>query len=76
MDQQGNVVNESTLLLDSKNCIVFSEDRDSVIAGVDLEDMILIKTPDAVLVCPVKSVGKIKKLLAAFSLEDRFAKYL
>ena len=76
MDEQGNVINESTLLLDSKNCIVFSEDKDSVIAGVDLEDMILIKTSDAILVCPVTSVGKIKKLLAAFSLEDRFSKYL
>ena len=56
--------------------IVFSEDESSVVAGIDLKDIVLIKTADAVLACPVKSVAKIKSLLSVFSKDPRFQKYL
>ena len=75
-DENGNVLPSSAVLLDCRNCIVFSEDRSSVIAGVDLENMILIKTKDAVLVCPEKSTARIKALLAKFSGAPRLEKYL
>ena len=75
-DENGNVTSKTVKLLDCRNCIVFSEDRSSMIAGIDLDDMVLIKTADAVLACPVKSVSKIKKLLASFSDNSEFEKFL
>lgn len=75
-DKDGNVLSPSSFLLDCKNSIVFSEDQSSVIAGIDLEDIVLIKTADAVLVCPVKSVAKIKSLLSGFSNDPKFQKFL
>ena len=76
VDQDGNILSPSALLLDCKNCIVFSEDQTSMIAGIDLEDIVLIKTADAVLACPVKSVSKIKSLLSILSREPQFQKFL
>ena len=75
-DEEGNVRPASAVLLDCRDCIVFSEDRSSVIAGIDLDKMVLIKTKDAVLVCPVKSTAKIKALLAKFSGEPELRKFL
>ena len=75
-DENGNISSSSAVLLDCRNCIVFSEDRSSVIAGIDLEDVVLIKTADAVLACPVKSVARIKALLAKFSGDPKLQEYL
>lgn len=75
-DDDGNVRSSSAVLLDCKGCIAFSEDENSIIAGIDLDNVVLIKTADAVLVCPVKSVAKIKALLAEFAKEPRLQKYL
>jgi len=75
-DANGNVSSSDSMLLDCKDCIVFSEDRGTIVAGIDLKDMIVVKTDDAVLVCPVKSAPKIKSLLAALSGDTRFRKYL
>lgn len=75
-DENGNVTSGETFLLDSRNCIVFSKGDASLVAGVDLEDMIIVRTADAVFVCPVRSSGKIKDLMAGFSKQKRFEKFL
>ena len=75
-DANGNVASGETLLLDSRDCIVFSEGGPAVVAGIDLEDMIVVRTQDAVLVCPARSAGKIKELLARLASEERFDRYL
>ena len=75
-DANGNILSPSSLLQNCRNCIVFSEDRNSVVAGIDLENIVLIRTGDAVLACPVKSAAKIKSLLASFSENPQFRKYL
>ena len=75
-DERGNVRSANSLLLDSSECIVFSDDPSVMIAGIDLDDMAVIKSGDAFLVCPVKSTGKIKKLLAALAAGGDTARYL
>ncbi|MBQ7209093.1 MAG: mannose-1-phosphate guanylyltransferase [Lentisphaeria bacterium] len=75
-DENGNAASGETLLLDSRDCIVFSEGGPGVVAGIDLEDMIIVRTADAVLVCPARSTGKIKELLARLAAEERFGRYL
>ena len=75
-DEDGNVAPTPAVLQGCRDCIVFSEDGSSVIAGIDLEEIVLIKTADAVLACPVKSLGKIKALLGKFSGDPQLQKFL
>ncbi|MBQ9502566.1 MAG: mannose-1-phosphate guanylyltransferase [Lentisphaeria bacterium] len=75
-DENGNVRSGETFLLDSRNCIVFSDGDASLVSGIDLEDMIIVRTADAVLVCPVRSSGRIRELMAGISREKRLEKFL
>ena len=75
-DENGNVAPTPAMLQECRNCIVFSEDGSSVIAGIDLEEIVLIRTADAVLACPVKSLGKIKALLGKFADDPQLRKFL
>ncbi len=66
-DQEGNVLRAESLLLDTENCLVYSPDRLTALIGV--KDLIVVDTPDALLICRrdqdqrVKDiVGKLKKL--------------
>lgn len=76
LDENRNVQTASSYLLDCKDCIVFTDDSTQLLAGIDLEGLMLIKTKDALLVAPSKSASKIKTLLATLSTQERFQKYL
>ena len=49
-DESGNFVEGDHVLIDSKNCMIHSEGK--LIAAVGLEDMVVIETDDAILICP------------------------
>ena len=49
-DGSGNFVEGDHVLIDSKNCMIHSESK--LIAAVGLEDMVVIETDDAILICP------------------------
>lgn len=62
----GNVVKGMTRDLECQNCLIFNYERKKLVTGIDLKDMVIVNTPDALLVCPQGSVTKIKKLLKSF----------
>ena len=53
---------EKHLLLDSRNNLVASSDPNHLIATIGCEDIIIVHTPDATLVCPADRAQDIKKL--------------
>ncbi len=57
-----NVTKGKVLLEDSKDSLVFNY-ADSLVVGIDLDNMLVVNTGDVVLVCPKTSVPKIKKLV-------------
>jgi len=57
-----NVIKGNALLEDSKDSLVFNF-TDQLVVGIDLEEMVVVNTGDAVLVCPKTSVPKIKKVV-------------
>lgn len=61
-DSQQNVLNGNVINLDSKGCIV--EGNDKLIATIGVEDLIIVDTEDALLVCKKEQAQRIKELLA------------
>jgi mannose-1-phosphate guanylyltransferase len=63
-DKNNNiVVAHQSELLDCKSSVFLTEDSEHLIAAIGLEDMVVVHTPDATLVCPVDKAYLIKELL-------------
>lgn len=60
-DEQGNVVKGTALLENCKNSIFVASER--LLAGVGLENMIVVETEDAVLVCEKDAAQNVKKIV-------------
>src|SRR6266404_4032175 len=61
-DKQGNAANRSITALDSSNNIVFEEDG-TAIALLGVHDLIVVRTPDALLICHRHEAERIKDLI-------------
>ena len=71
-DAQGNATSARTLLLDTKGTLVASNDPNHIIATIGCEDLIVIHTPDATLVCHKDRAESIKELHK--QIGERFGK--
>lgn len=60
-DENGNTINENFLSIDSKNNLVYGKQRK--IATVDVEDLIIVDTGDALLISKKGSSQKVKKVV-------------
>lgn len=62
-NEQGNVITGNTVTIDTKNCIIEGDKK--LIATVGLENLIIVDTEDATLICSKNNAGDIKKVLEA-----------
>ena len=63
VDQNNNAVAaEKNILIDSKNLLVASQDKDHLITTVGCENLVIIHTPDATMICHADRVQEIKDL--------------
>lgn len=60
-DKDGNTINENHVSIDSKNNLIYGNDRK--IATVDIEDMIVVDTGDAILISKKGSSQKVKEVV-------------
>lgn len=60
-DKEGNTINEQHISIDSKNNLVYGNERK--IATVDIYDLIIIDTADALLISKKGSSQKVKKVV-------------
>ena len=68
-DESGNVVYECDgLLINSTDNLIYSK-PDKIVSLIDINDMVVVDTPDALLVCPRESSQKVKDVVTA--LKDR-----
>ena len=65
----GNVISGNAVTVDTKNTII--QGGSKLIATVGLEDMIIVDTEDALLVCDAKDAGNIKKVLENLKICNR-----
>ena len=74
-DADGNIRKGLTEAFDSSGCILLSSE-DHLLAAVGCEDLVVIHTPDATLVCPAERAQDIKKLVTEMGNNPDFGKYL
>ena len=61
VNEDGNVINGNVIAVNTKKCII--EGSEKLISTVGLEDMIVVDSDDALLICRKESAGDIKKVL-------------
>ena len=66
-DTMGNVTKGKVLLEDSKNCYLRSEDR--LIVGINLNELIIVETKDAILVVNKKATQKVKEIVQLLNIK-------
>ena len=59
-DSSGNVIKGDHVGLDTRDCVVFSGDK--VVATIGLSNVVIVNTPDSVLVCSKDEVQEIRQL--------------
>ncbi len=69
-DEAGNVTRGLVRLEASSNNIVFSREPDHLVALVGADDLIVVKTPDATLVCHKDRAQAIKALVKSLGAEE------
>ncbi|WP_294429307.1 mannose-1-phosphate guanylyltransferase [uncultured Treponema sp.] len=60
-DSNGNICIGDNISIDSKNCITYSSGR--LVATIGLENIVVVETKDAVLVCDKNKVQDVKKVV-------------
>jgi mannose-1-phosphate guanylyltransferase len=65
----GNVVNGNVVTVDTKDSIIQGENK--LIATVGVNDLIVVDTTDAILICRKNSAGSIKKVLENLKICNR-----
>ncbi len=72
-DEHDNVFEGEYVDLDTKNCFVYSPDR--LVATIGLENLVIINTKDAILICPKDRSQDVKKVVQKLK-DRRQTKYL
>jgi mannose-1-phosphate guanylyltransferase/mannose-6-phosphate isomerase len=68
-DADNNFASGPVVAVDSTNCLIHAEDRLTAVLGVD--DLIVVTTPDAVLVLPRARAEEVKKLVSVLKKAGR-----
>lgn len=67
-DTNGNTINEKNIYLNSKNNLIINSDR--TIATIDVDDLNIVDTKDALLICKKGSSQKVKQVVELLKDSD------
>lgn len=68
-DAHGNVVEGDPILIDTSSCFISVPDK--LVAAIGLRDLVIVDTPDALLVCPKSRAQDVKKIVEALGRAHR-----
>ncbi|MSP47487.1 MAG: mannose-1-phosphate guanylyltransferase/mannose-6-phosphate isomerase [Xanthobacteraceae bacterium] len=68
-DKSGNAIHGTVVTADSRNCVIHSTDRLTAVVGID--DLVVVSTPDAVLVVPRARAQEVRELVAQLKKSRR-----
>lgn len=72
-DERRNLVRGERLNIDTSGCVIYGNDN-KLVATVGVDDMIIVDTKDALLVCPKSRAQEVKNLVE--ELKERGGKYV
>ncbi len=73
-DPSGNVRRGEVLAIDTKDCVLYSEDG-GLLAVLGVEGLVIVRVGDATLVCPKDRAQEVKRLLEEGRLDARLAEF-
>jgi mannose-1-phosphate guanylyltransferase len=68
-DQAGNATIGEHVLIDTRNTLVYSPRK--LVATIGLEDLVIVETDDALLICPKAMSQDVRKIVAYLRAQDR-----
>ncbi|MEM7565207.1 MAG: mannose-1-phosphate guanylyltransferase/mannose-6-phosphate isomerase [Pseudomonadota bacterium] len=68
-DQQGNATRGDVMLTDTRNSLIHSESR--LVATVGVKDLVIVETPDAIMVANKDKSEEVKQIVAQLSEQKR-----
>jgi mannose-1-phosphate guanylyltransferase/mannose-6-phosphate isomerase len=68
-DKQGNVIRGNVITHDTHNCLIFSSKK--LVTSIGAENLIIVETDDALLVCDMTRSQDVKKLVETLKSEER-----
>ena len=68
-DADGNVIHGEQINIDTKNCISYSSGK--LIATIGLDNLVIVETEDAILVCNKDKVQDVKKIVELLKDQDK-----
>ena len=68
-DRKGNALRAESILIDTENCLVYNRDKLTALIGV--EDLVVVDTPDALLICRRDLDQKVKDIVERLKKEDK-----
>ena len=69
-DNHGNLFDNHVISVDTKNCTVCADGKTIALLGV--HDLVIVDTPDALLICDKKSTQDIKQILGEIKKQEKF----
>jgi mannose-1-phosphate guanylyltransferase len=73
-DKNGNVSHGKTVALDTKDCVIFSQQ--GLVATLGVRDLVIVRTEDVTLVCAREMAQEVKRVSRALSASGRLKKFL
>ena len=68
-DESGNVLQGDVLAIDTHSCVIYSEKR--LVACIGLQNMVVVETPDAILVCPLSEAQRVRSVVEELTSKNR-----
>lgn len=71
-DIDGNIIEGEATIIDSKDCIIINgSSKKFLISGVNLDNMVIVVTDDAIMVSPKDKVQNVKKIVNVLKVENK-----
>ena len=74
-DENNNIISGQVISIDTSDTIILG-DKNTLIGAVGLKDLVIIKTPDAILICNKNNEHKLKELIKSISEEENYKNFL
>jgi len=68
-DEQGNCLEGPVMVLDSQGCLVHSPQK--AVGLIGMKDLIVVDTPDALLICPRERAQEVKKIVELLEAQGK-----